>query len=382
MKITRTIIGFTLVELLVVIAIIGVLIALLLPAVQAAREASRRSTCTNHLKQMALACHNYNDTHNSLPIGGNGPDLNAAGTATWRGQGWSAHVPLLPFVEQTAIYTPLSEVYVLYNADANFGQTGGTWQNSPDGSDQYFKAMCAQLDVYLCPSDGKGSRKGADNYARTNYMQSAGDNGTKYRSYGAGGEPRGCFGNHYYVGLDMITDGTSNTILFSERLICINSTHENVKGGGIAVYGTPFPDTSGSWDTLSKSGGSPDFNLCKNLPVNGVYPSAITQYRDQPGSRYPVAWMAYTYCNTILPPNSASCAPRNDAADPMLVPPTSHHSGGVNAAHADGSVAFVSETINYSTGSLAGVRALRSGKSPFGVWGAMGSKSGGESAKP
>jgi hypothetical protein len=349
--------------------------------VQAAREASRRSTCTNHLKQLALACHNYNDTHGSLPIGGNGPDLTVTG-ATWRGRGWSAHVALLPFIEQTAIYTPLAEVYIINNAGDNFTQSGTVWQNSPDGSDRYFRALCAQVEVLLCPSDGRGSRKGADNYARTNYMQCSGDNGTKYQHYAAAAAPRGCFGNHFYVGLDMITDGTSNTILFSERLICIASTHENVRGGGIAVYPDPFPITSGAWDTLSNTGGSPDFNLCKNLPVNGIYPATITNFRDEPGNRYAVAWMANTYCNTILPPNSASCVSRNDQADPMLVPPTSHHSGGVNAANADGSVAFVTETINYSSGSLAGVRAVWSGKSPFGVWGALGSKSGGETAKP
>src|SRR5262249_36755591 len=85
-------IGFTLVELLVVIAIIGVLVALLLPAVQAAREAGRRATCTNHLKQMALGCHNFNDVNNSLPPVDMGDNW-----ATWA-------LCILPYCEQKALY--------------------------------------------------------------------------------------------------------------------------------------------------------------------------------------------------------------------------------------------------------------------------------------
>jgi prepilin-type N-terminal cleavage/methylation domain-containing protein len=93
--------GFTLVELLVVIAIIGVLVALLLPAVQAAREAARRSSCANNLKQYGLALHNYADVHGSLPSGGH---------ANWDATGFYSHgwqVRMLPFAEQTALYDQL-----------------------------------------------------------------------------------------------------------------------------------------------------------------------------------------------------------------------------------------------------------------------------------
>ena len=97
--------GFTLIELLVVIAIIAILIALLLPAVQQAREAARRSTCKNNLKQLALALHNYHDTHRSFPVGLMRPDSNPASTQG-HGVGWSAMI--LPFMHQAPLYNSIN----------------------------------------------------------------------------------------------------------------------------------------------------------------------------------------------------------------------------------------------------------------------------------
>src|SRR5213595_1234169 len=92
--------GFTLIELLVVIAIIAVLIALLLPAVQAAREAARRAQCVNNLKQLGIALHNYHDVNNVLPWGA-GP---------WGWHDWSAHVMMLPYIEQTSLFNAINFV--------------------------------------------------------------------------------------------------------------------------------------------------------------------------------------------------------------------------------------------------------------------------------
>src|SRR5271156_6430475 len=107
--------AFTLIELLVVIAIIAVLIALLLPAVQAAREAARRAQCTNNLKQIGVACHNYHTTYDKFPIGVSASmntwnagkcGVGANGLVTWNG--WSVHAMLLPYLEATPIYNAIN----------------------------------------------------------------------------------------------------------------------------------------------------------------------------------------------------------------------------------------------------------------------------------
>ena len=138
--------AFTLVELLVVIAIIGILIALLLPAVQAAREAARRMQCTNQLKQLGLSVHNYHDTYKACPVSGIGGSENH-----------SPFVGLLPYFEQTARFELLSSVG--FNAN-------------PYGSN---RAFFGKLNLLACPSDGQTSSIGENDYTPSNYCFSLGD---------------------------------------------------------------------------------------------------------------------------------------------------------------------------------------------------------------
>jgi prepilin-type N-terminal cleavage/methylation domain-containing protein/prepilin-type processing-associated H-X9-DG protein len=355
--------GFTLVELLVVIAIIGVLIALLLPAIQAARESARRSSCTNKIRQFAIAAHNYHDVNQSLPAGSNG-------VGTGGGEAWSAHCGLLPFMEQETAFTVIKKFMGMEAGNTNYNPADVDTERAVAG-----QMLRQAIDSFLCDSDGFAKRKRVSDYARTNYMMSCGDNSQKYRN--KNGEPRGLFGHYYWYGLESITDGTSNTILWGERAVFTEANTTKIIGGGIAIY--PYTATSGSWDILQNA--SLKLEDCLALKKNGEYnddavSGTISGYRKEGGTRWNASWTAWTYCNEILPPNAPSCVARSDQADPMVTPPTSYHPGGVNMAFADSSVSFISETIHY--GTLTGAKCLWSGESPFGVWGALGTKNGGE----
>jgi len=204
--------AFTLVELLVVIAIIGILVALLLPAIQAAREAARRSECINNLKQIGVAMHNYHDTYKALP-----PGWIYNGTANRREFGWA--VNLLPFIEQQALYDRLEPNRTRLHA----------LTTNPAPSADIQAALQTSLSAYLCPSDQ--SKKLADNenfgslsawrLAKSNYIACAAwsnrsiSGTTRYptHAYDCGGM---FFGNSYLNLADCL-DGTSQTIMVSER---------------------------------------------------------------------------------------------------------------------------------------------------------------------
>ncbi|MHB8903341.1 MAG: DUF1559 domain-containing protein [Thermoguttaceae bacterium] len=230
--------GFTLVELLVVIAIIGILIALLLPAVQAAREAARRSQCTNNLKQLGLALHNYHDTFKKIPPAGfdYGWASNAGNyeqdTPNKLYKNHSSLTHLLPFMEQQAIYDKF-----------NFAQASCTYQRntaSPMAGDPIASgnaALCAtQINAFLCPSDsGDVLSSTSVNYSpatgyrgiKTNYDFSV-DNGNRANfnlwAHTALGS-RFMFGENSDCDLGAILDGTSNTVALGETLRTVADGH-------------------------------------------------------------------------------------------------------------------------------------------------------------
>ena len=360
--------GFTLVELLVVIAIIGILVGLLLPAVQAAREAARRMQCTNGLKQLGLALLNYESTFKALPPrkgGTRGPFI-GANRNNANGERLSGFVFLLPYVEQSAMYNNIQAgdpagVYGYTGAGGPTVAAGGPaawtgwtpWNVSPS--------------MLVCPSDGPVFQS-PNNTQTNNYAFSIGDTNNNALNIA---DSRGVFGSQKFTKLAELVDGTSNTISMSERLKAnfgISTVVANQVEVGLG--------TAVGVSTVLASPGS-----CYNT-ANGRHFLAGQSVKGRFGSTWTDGQSERVCFNTILPPNKPSCTSDSNAnADSgantfgLLIPPSSRHTGGVNASRVDGSVQFISNSIdsgNLNTGELV------SGPSPYGVWGALGSKSGGE----
>lgn len=252
--------AFTLVELLVVIAIIGVLVALLLPAVQAAREAGRRMQCQNNLKQIGIATHNYHDLRRVLPPGGIVqfatyplPPIYAKGSTT---------VHILPFLEQ-------EQIYLMYDFDQPIIDA----QVVP-GTTKQIRSI--KIPTYRCPSDN--DRAQSATVARNNYLASAGAtnlSGTgnwqtpcqcnnSFTAYGlpatGSNQVSGVFQRGgLCIGLHEVTDGLSNTIFFGEGLPHCSAHARNGWGNtnnGCGLASTTIPINYDSCDPSSPVGGS------------------------------------------------------------------------------------------------------------------------------
>ena len=359
-------VAFTLVELLVVIAIIGVLIALLLPAIQAAREAARRTQCNNNLKQLVVAIHNYHDNFKSLPSNCNFISANAGYARNGR---ISVFVPILPFVEGTQLYEQIKH----WNGSVTGAMSGAN--PSP---------YAEQLPVLACPSDGAIKEVISGNpSAKTNYRVCQGDWPEKFwemtYTYTFYRNKRTAIlsAAGYWCGLENVVDGTSNTIVFSERAVYSESMARDIRIGiansGTAIVSSGDNPAVQSGATASGGGGK-DFTRCFDSTVRtgNMYTVGTLNFS---GIRWTDGITTYTGFNTILPPNSSSCA--NGENVHAVISPSSFHPGVVNAAFYDGSVRFINDTIN--TGDLSSP-CVDSGPSPFGVWGALGSVDGGENS--
>ncbi|QDT07581.1 putative major pilin subunit [Rubripirellula lacrimiformis] len=396
--------GFTLVELLVVIAIIGVLVGLLLPAVQSAREAARRMSCSNNFKQLGLAMHNYHSAFARLPMqgvgtnspGGSAPSFgNAGATANWWGNhshsnAWrlSALVGMTPFLEQQAIWEQISNPNSR-NATDSTAVLDPPWPPmGPVPTQARYLPWSTEIPTLRCPSD-PGS--GLPSLARTNYALCLGDsyfwsiqgprkfagdgtyplhNGWSQNSRGA---DRGMFVQHADAKFRDVLDGLSNTIAMGE--IATDLGDRDVRT--IADFDTTQlvndirdnPKTcedNGYIDPLRPKFWEP------NIPTMGG-----TNGR---GFRWADHRNLMTCMHTILPPNAELCAQRNPGGR-TLAPPSSRHQGGVHILMGDGAVKFVTDSIEAGN-SRAGM-VWRNGnggqsagsQSPYGLWGALGTRS-------
>ncbi|MCL2346625.1 MAG: DUF1559 domain-containing protein [Planctomycetaceae bacterium] len=385
--------AFTLVELLVVIAIIGILIALLLPAVQAAREAARRMQCSNNLKQLGLALHNFHDAHKAFPASRDfltvpKPDPLPAEDAIWNGgkwdggnnwggdrflasAGWSTSVFLFPYIEQTAAYESCFEKDSSGNPVYQ-----AAWSNPP--------GVRNPMPAFLCPScpGGAMSTEVCDAswtgtaVARTNYGVSRGDATYHTEKLPGRHDPwsdvrsRSMFVPIERKGMGAAVDGTSNTIAMSEFAKPTTWPSLEVKGG-VAEY--DFYDVYEAGRVRGCLSVTNDHKTLPDIDANKSGHGSFTR-----AFRLTLGTTSFQGFQTILPPNSPSCiaAQWDFEGGWGIFAASSFHTGGVNGVFFDGSVQFIPETIDFGPANAA---AVRSGQSQFGVWGAMGSPNGGES---
>ena len=364
--------GFTLIELLVVIAIIGVLVGLLLPAVQQAREAARRSSCTNKLKQMQLAMLNYESTNKKFPPQACSQEMRKIHPVATSSRRWGFIPFLLPYLEQLPLHTDLITL-VETNSNAR------PWVQNP----AHRGVTRAELTEILCPSDPNTSRTSGPSQTpgRTSYRICRGDkrletNESRIRGVGATGYARvdGKVNINnasindltklkpQSVKMKDITDGTSNTISLGEARISI--ADGNSRGGGYGIG-------------AGSNGGNAAPSVCAALVgPDGKYTSYTTNANQAPGIRWADSEEGFTSFFTFAAPNYPRCGIGNE--NWACLPPSSYHPGGAVMAHVDGSVKFYNDNINAGDPTVRGKNAGWTGISERRVFGALGSISGGE----
>ena len=306
--------GFTLLELLVAVGVVVLLLGLLLPAVQRARETARQVECRNNLKQIGLALHSYHAQHGALPFGV-GPDGPGTGPSvgTLADRRYSAQALLLPFLDRRAVWEQIDFTVAPFHPQisAQTGPGGAVGVNGP--------AAQVSIDVFLCPSDPDelGSVWGHNNYRACNGSAWTGRTGD------------GLFGQAVCRRFAQCGDGLSQTAAFSERC----------KG----VWDPAGFDPAGSLSDVHSVWTEPDFrDWCLALTDE----EARTLPNDNDGGQ---TWlegnMNWTRYNHVLPPNGRSCK-NGSTWDGVAMSASARHPGGVNVLLGDGAVVPVSETVD------------------------------------
>ena len=400
--------GFTLVELLVVIAIIGVLVGLLLPAVQAAREAARRMSCSNNFKQIGLALHNYHSAYKQLPTHGAGTGI-GLNTPNWWQQGnstskecLSSFVGLTPFMEQQALWQKISNPSVETTTGAappgNTGLTAPSRWPAMGPSPRNFSLnpgyipWSTEIPTLRCPSD---PGTGLPALGRTNYGVCMGDSPSPWaNSFKSGNlKPSSSWGhsaaNSVARGIFMtrrdskfrdVLDGLSNTIAMGEIKTDLgdrdirSAISWRARGSQDVNNNPSFCQDAGEIDPTRPS------HWCAPGSSNCTPPQRLaSSSRDCRGGSWANFRASVTQVYTVLPPNKEVCIGQW-VDGPGTCPPSSNHQGGAHVLMCDGAVIFMTDSVEAGDPRAGGVRYGQTGtrapgsKSPYGLWGALGTK--------
>ncbi|MGV3484759.1 MAG: DUF1559 domain-containing protein [Planctomycetaceae bacterium] len=413
-KATRRRSGFTLVELLVVIAIIGVMVGLLLPAVQAAREAARRMSCGNNFKQIGLGIHNYHSAYNQLPIHGTGTyvvggrdlwDQPAPVTATSTGTSnhrLSMLVGITPFIEQQALWEQISSPLAI-NSDGT--PRNPPWQAmGPRPDERLYPPYATDIATLRCPSD---PGVGLPALGRTNYAACTGD--SSYRSR----DP--------YLNVNELAEDSTVTFPYSPN--SGSATHSNAAHRGMFVLtrNVKFRDTLdglantvmcgeiatdlGDKDvrtSLPRTGGvgvtgerqnchlNPSFMEATVDPLRPRFwlPAVTVNANWGRGFHWHDCMPVYCQMHTILAPNAPVCTDAGAGAGhgDLVANASSRHQGGAHVLMGDGAVKFITDSIEAGNsrnpvvhlGGTAATKNQPGAQSPFGLWGALGTRASSE----
>ncbi|WP_182869679.1 DUF1559 domain-containing protein [Stieleria mannarensis] len=399
--------GFTLVELLVVIAIIGILVGLLLPAVQAAREAARRMSCSNNFKQIGLAIHNYHSAFKQLP------NTMTGTSKTWTGANTTYNsnrlylsylVSILPQMEQQGLWDKIS--HSSRESTSSGGAmpsqvTNGRW--APMGPCPWvtqYPPWATEIPTYRCPSDpAEHVSLGKANYAASlgdsfDYAWWGGKNENGYFNNGNGAGDqfdetwmvtraqaanRGFFWPRVQTRFRDTLDGLSNTIAAGE--ICVSRGLREVKSDYVRQITSMTPTNSHFATPINCKEGA---HIDPERPTSYSQSATISgSFNAGRGARWGDGRPAYTAFQTILPPNSASCARSNSDNTYSIFTAGSHHQGGAHILMGDGAVIFMTDSVD--TGDLSQDTVVRDGgmnlagsSSPYGLWGALGTRGNSE----
>ena len=308
--------GFTLVELLVVIAIIGILIGMLLPAVQQVREAARRTQCLNTLRQLSLACLNFESSRMEFPAGDQIP-RNLFGGETARGSNW--FIQILPFVEQQNV---LSQVNYDFNNADTLTRAGGIYDLDQDGNETVDGIDLAPAAVTHCPSIG------SPDWAR-DYFGVQGGQDREFGNFIGRGFVHGdgilgvCRGRS----MGQIIDGTSNTMVIGEN--AVKQWRGQQEGGPLGLeIANPEPGFAAWWF----GGGS------------GAQQASVADAKRRPAN--PARHVLTTNLPINAPEFLEDGSQYNRRGNLNNTPFSSSHPGGANFAFADGHVSVISEDVD------------------------------------